>query len=228
LCTKKINISFSKIYFDAKLLFEKCKLGFILVVGYFAYWVVNGADRWIVLKMLGDHQLGVYAIAARMSSILEPLLLTPILGAYLPISFKNYAKGNYNEKISLISIVIIIVFIVFAFVAMPLLPYVLSSKTPKEMYKLMPYFIVGYSFYFIAQISVNLLVYKKYFILLLKNISIVALTNIGLNVFLLKYIGLIGAAYAFLISNAVWMFLSLYERRRIINKILLEDSNDNC
>jgi O-antigen/teichoic acid export membrane protein len=228
LCSKKINITIRKVYFDAKLLFEKCRSGFILVLGYFAYWVVNGADRWIVLKILGDHQLGIYAIAARLSSVLEPLLLTPVIAAYLPVTFKNYANKRYHEHLLIISAAIIIGFVLFTLAAVNFLPFVLSSKTPKEVYQLMPYFILGYAFYFIAQLSANILVYKKNFIILFKNISIVAATNIVLNIFLLKKLGIIGSAYAFLIANVFWMILSIYDRKRIINKLELENLNEDC
>jgi O-antigen/teichoic acid export membrane protein len=222
LCARKVDITIAKKYLDLKTLFEKSKLGFILVLGYFSYWVINGADRWIVLKILGDHQLGVYSIAARLSSVVEPMLLTPVLAAYLPFSFKKYANRNYDEAIFPISTGVITFFIIFAVASYNLLPYVLSSKMPKEVYKLMPYFIMGYSFYFIAQISVNLLVYKKFFKILLKNIVIVAIVNILLNVFLLKTIGLIGSAFAFLAANILWMLLSLYERRRVVKKLKLQ------
>jgi O-antigen/teichoic acid export membrane protein len=223
LCSKKIKIQFSKSLYDFKLIVEKCKLGIILVLGYFAYWVVNGADRWIVLKILGNHELGIYAIAARLSSALEPLLLTPIIAAYLPRCFKNYEKKHYKEKLGILSFGIMAVFILFAVLANYFLPYVLSQKTPLQTYRLMPYFIMGYAFYFIAQISVNILVYRKEFMGLLRNITIVAIVNITLNVFFLKKIGLMGAGYAFLIANVCWMLLSLYERNRVIKKLRIEN-----
>lgn len=189
-----------------------------MVVGYFAYWVVNGADRWIVLKLLGDYELGIYSIAARVSSVVEPLLLTPIISAYLPISFKKYASDNYDEPIAMMIAVVTPTFIIFSISAYYILPHILSSKTPVEAFHLMPYFILGYGFYFISQISVNVLVYKKNFKLLLNNIIIVAVVNIVLNVVFLKFIGLNGSAYAFLIANFMWMLLSLLSRNRTVKR----------
>lgn len=208
----KIRIKFNLFCYDFFYLYDKIKIGIPIIGSYIAYWIINGFDKWIVLYYLGASSQGVYSISTRIASILEPMLIVPVITAYLPLSFSKYSQSIYDEKLKKPLIYSFFIFFIICLLLPRVATFFLPVSTPLKVYELMPFFVMGYFFYFLAQILGNPLVYNKKFKSLFIIIMLASIANILLNLIFIQYFGLKGSSYAFLISNFIWFLLVLKAR----------------
>jgi O-antigen/teichoic acid export membrane protein len=201
------------------------KIGIAFILSSLCQWLINGADRWIVLNALNTTELGIYALAFKFSSFVDPLIITPITYAYLPYIFKKYAENNYSEKLTKIGLLAFLIFVPIALLVPYLLPMVISNKDYYLAVRLIPFLIISYYFYFISQLAANVLVYFKKIKWLVQNIIISGISNIILNYILVRKMGIIGCAYAYLISNIIWAILNIYYRNMYLSSLRNEKSN---
>lgn len=189
------------------------QMGFPFILTSMAYFGINGIDRVIIKSMLGDDQLGQYALGFKFGAMLEPLLIAPVLSAYNPHLFKRFSQGNFSMNIVRNSAVIISVFAIIA-VIMPFASALIVGPGFEPAMTLMPYFVMGFGFLFLAQMLSAPLLYLKKKRALVYNIVLAALVNFILNLILIRIFKLEGSAIAFVLTNMFWFLITLYQSQR--------------
>ena len=192
-CFKKLNIGLWK---------DFLRFGIPLVPAGFIIWVMQASDRWFVMKMLGSYEVGIYAIGAKFAMLIT-LAVETFRKAWWPIAMDMLHKPEGSEFIRKISFWYILVgsvtTVVLALVAPYIVKYMVDSKY-YESWKLIG--ILGwsgifYGFYLISELGI--FKSKKTYLSVLTN-SVGVVLNIILNYLLISWFGLIGAAYATVIS----------------------------
>ena len=219
------NFSFS--YISLRAIKKLIVFGAPLVPTVMVLLVMQYIDRYMITTMIGLAALGVYAVALKISSVVS-LLLSGFQLAWGPHIYKNHKKpetrkliADYFYVLLLLSFTLVIFLILFS---KQLLPYVVSAEYIEAatvvpiltlsmvFFSLGSYFALGFS---IKEKNI----YQTYIYLA----SIVL--NIGLNVILIKYFGLLGAAVAtaasFFIAGIASLYFSnkLYSVKFAIKKI---------
>ena len=192
-CFKKLNIGLWK---------DFLRFGIPLVPAGFIIWVMQASDRWFVMKMLGSYEVGIYAIGAKFAMLIT-LAVETFRKAWWPIAMDMLHKPEGSEFIRKISFWYMLVgsvtTVVLALVAPYIVKYMVDSKY-YESWKLIG--ILGwsgifYGFYLISELGI--FKSKKTYLSVLTN-SVGVVLNIILNYLLISWFGLIGAAYATVIS----------------------------
>ena len=216
------RFKFPKIDFSKAKYFIRNSSPFILT-SLFA-WIANYADRWIIKTMLDDTKLGIYSAAFKFSQIYDPLIIAPFLSAFTPYLFKRLSEKNYKTKFSTIVPIILIAFAAFAFVSIGIL-YFFAKEKYAESLQYIPFMVMGFAFYFIAQLVGGIMLFYKKKRALALNIALSGIVNLSLNFILIKTLGLKGSAIAFLSSNLFWCLLTVYQSVNLLNKMKREVNN---
>lgn len=194
------------------------KVGFPFIFTGLSYWILNGADRMIIINLLGEDRLGIYSLASKFAFALHPLLITPVLNACAKPVFKKLSEGNYDMHYKKIAIAAIIVFAIIGFGIMSGAYLMIKQPEYLEAIPLIPIFVLGTGFNFIAQYGAYPLVYNQKVKIMLTNIFMAGSINIILNFILIQRFNIEGAAYAYLIGNICWAFLAILQSIHFIKK----------
>ncbi len=196
------------------------QMGFPFIITSMAYFGINGIDRVIIKTMLGDDELGLYALGFKFGAMLEPLLIAPILSAYNPHLFKKFSTGDFSMNITRNSTVIIAVFAVIA-VVMPYASRLVIGPGFEPAITLIPYFVMGFAFLFLSQMLSAPLLYLKKKRALVYNIVLAAIINFVLNLILIRIFKLQGSSMAFVLTNIFWFLITLYQSQRAKRLIII-------
>ena len=181
-----------------------------------ASWVTTSSDRYVIAYFLGTTSVGIYSVAYGLGSII--FMPAGIVGFILPAAlFKFYDEGGVSEvkthlSYSLKYLLALAIPFVFgaSILAEPVLKLLSTAEIASEGYQVMPLIALGNLF--LCATSVICLILG-----LVKKMKIVgaiyvaaAVVNLGLNILLVPYLGIIGAAIAMLITNSLILGLTTY------------------
>ncbi|MBX7076278.1 MAG: flippase [Methanobacteriaceae archaeon] len=163
-------------------------------------WVVDSSDKYVISGILGATAVGCYSPGYALGSVLL-MFLSPfavLLPAILP---EFYEKGDWGtvDYYMRYSMKYYLLLTVPAAVGMSVLskPLLLSITTytiATGGYLVTPFVCLGAVFMGVYGITNNILILEKDTKILGKLWIIVAIANIGLNILLVPYLGIIGAA----------------------------------
>jgi O-antigen/teichoic acid export membrane protein len=178
------------------------KFGLPLVVSDFLVSLVSSSDRFIIQYFLGSSAVAVYSVAYDISDYVAVMFSSPLQLAILPIVYSLWSKeGQEATRVFLskavnLSLVIVIPMIAGFSVVGPDIVTILASEKYVDSRELVPIIAVG-----VMLGSVNfllytgLLLYEKTVLVTILN-TMAAVVNIVLNVLWIPRYGIIGAAYA--------------------------------
>ena len=168
-------------------------------------WVVDSSDKYVIGILIGSVAVGCYSPGYALGSILL-MFLSPfavLLPAILP---EHYEKGNIDEvdKYLSYSMKYYLLLTVPAAVGMsvlskPLLYIITTPEIALGGYMVTPFVCLGAIFMGMYGITNNILILEKNTMILGKLWIIVAISNIALNIVLVPYLNILGAAIATLI-----------------------------
>ena len=163
-------------------------------------WVVDSSDKYVIGTILGSAAVGCYSPGYALGSVLL-MFLSPfavLLPAILP---EHFEKGDMKtvDMYMKYSMKYYLLLTVPAAVGMSVLskPLLLIITTPtiaNNGYLITPFVCLGAIFMGIYGITNNILILEKDTKILGKIWIIVAILNILLNILMVSYIGIIGAA----------------------------------
>ncbi len=200
------NIRFSKI--DFKVISFYLKYGLTLFFATISYWIVNSSDRYIIKHFFDVSMVGVYSIGYTITNVIlliwnafVSILYNDLSFLYdskqieeLELRFNKILKYNVAVTIAMISGLFI--------VSKPLL--ILFTKFSKENITLADNTLKIVA---VATLFYALFLYFSNILNILKKVNLLSLfwlimggINIALNFILIPRIGVVGAAYATLIS----------------------------
>jgi O-antigen/teichoic acid export membrane protein len=191
---------------------DALKFGIPLIPHALAGWIKTGADRIILMSVLGATATGIYAVGYQIGMIIG-VLTTAFNKAWSPYMFKTLSSEPTIEnkkkivKFTYIYFVGILLFaLIFSYLAKLFVPYFLGEKFI-ESTQFIIYFAIAFAFQGMYFMVTNYIFYvKKTYILAYVTFG-TALIHIGLLYGLINLNGAIGAAQASVISFAITFFL---------------------
>lgn len=189
-------------------------------------WFQQNSEKWIMAKYLSIIDVGLYGI---LIMVVNMLIATPnaLLSDFMsPIIFEKFSNlsdkksmqsGNQFIRITNLTIICIVGFAVIAtFLCGNILINLFSNSSYTALSGFLPLFAVGTGIFYIAQ-SMNYkgLVFNKPNVYLLPKI-ILSIISVSLNIILILSIGIVGVAYASIISSTVYLIHIYFINRRFI------------
>lgn len=206
---------YKKYFYKSKISFDKETLGPLVKYASFVFiWASAGTllsqvDMQMIIYLLGTKDAGYYT--NYLSIIWIPfLLIWPIFGFLFPVFSELHAKWDI-EKIKLLKnvfqnnfLVIWIAFNIFFFVFAEILAYIFFGLKFIESWVIMKYSILFLVFNYLFQINLNIMIGTWKVYNRMKIIFIALIFNIIMNIILISYIWVYGAALA---TGLWWMLI---------------------
>ena len=206
----KLFMSFNKIKFKIKEIFNYSAYSFI---GLSSNIIVLNVDVLMVTSLLGLSETGIYTTAFYIGMIIEipRRAISQISIPYISENIKeqNFKKIEKNYKdISIHQMIIGVLFYIILILNIDNIFNLIPNSEKFYLGKDTVY-IIGLSKLIIMSFSYNseLISLSKYYKFTVITIICLAILTIGLNLFLIPIFGMIGAAYASLISITFYNLL---------------------
>jgi len=208
--------------FDAGFFKASVVFGLPLVCYEVASVLLDSGDRVLIQHFLGAKDLGYYSAAYNISGYLQQTLMTPMNLALFPVYMKLWVtKGKDQtetflskslDHFTLFATWIVCVVTITAHDAIKFL----ASQKFQEADRLLPLLVAGLMIYAIhIFFNAGLLIHKKT-LTMARLVAYACIVNIFLNVLLLPRIGMIGAAWATLLSFAFLVVLIAHSSYRLL------------
>ncbi|MDS1369870.1 oligosaccharide flippase family protein [Aliarcobacter butzleri] len=191
---------------------DALRFGVPLIPHQLAGWLKTGADRIVLMSVIGATATGIYAVGYQMGMIIS-VLVTAFNKAWSPYLFKILSNEPTNEnkkkivQFTYIYFVGILIFSVcFAYLVELFIPYFLGEKFIASG-EFILYFAVTFAFEGMYLMVTNYIFYVKKTYILAYVTFCTAILHIGLLYVFIRLSGSIGAAQASMISFSVTFFV---------------------
>jgi len=203
-------------YFSKDLFFESIKYGLPLMAFELMNHILTYADRYLIQYYLDPERLGVYSVGYNVSQYLSNLFLIPVSLVIIPALMDTWTnKGAEDTKKfltdSLKYFLFIIFPVIFGFICVSsdFIPFLASEKY-NESYRVVPFVLIGMTFFTLTYIfNAGLTIFKKTGRILIFSVA-AAVINVVLNLFLIPKYGILGAAYATLTAYFIFFILIVF------------------
>ncbi len=198
------------------------RMGMPFIPNVLSFWVMNSANRFILLNYSGLNEVGIYSVAARITGVFEPLLIEPFLSAYMPALLQKFKSGNYNQSFLLRTLLVPVAFIIPGFLLMAAGNLVIGPGFAESVHLIVP-LSVAYAFNLLAQSSGLILIHRKRINIMLYCVMTGSVVSVAVNFMLVPSMGATGSMVAAIAGNVVWAALITYlakmEFRHIRNEL---------
>jgi O-antigen/teichoic acid export membrane protein len=186
------------------------------IPGTVSSWVVASSDRYVIAYFLGATSVGIYSAAYGIGTI--PLMAAEVLGFVLPPTLsKLYDEGRMTEvkthlSYSLKYLLALVIPFVFgaAVLAEPVLRLFSTPEIASQGYLVLPIVALSTLFFVVGSIPTQILfLVRKTKIIGIAWIA-AALINLVLNILIVPYIGILGAAITTLIAYLLALGIRTY------------------
>lgn len=208
LTAKAISLSFS-----FKILKDMLSFGLPLVPAGMALFVMNGSDRFFLQKFSTTHQLGLYALGYKISTILQFVVIEPFLlvwpSVFFPLAKEPDAQITFGRLISIFYFLMSFAGLVFILLAKPII-LVMAAEEFWDAHTVCVWIIssvILYGMYNILNIGINI---KERTTLTPVIVGVAALLNLVLNYLLIPKYGMTGAAISTFLSFFVMAAFACY------------------
>lgn len=182
--------------------------------------ILNAGDRFILKAFVGHEGVGRYEWAARMSGVLNLFVVQSFQLAFTVIGLKTLNKGD--KRFSQDTFRHFVVLLGWATLGVAILSYelttVLSKMGASEQYINSTYYVfplcLGVMTYGVYVVINNVLYAAAKTHLITINVILAALLNILLNVLLIPWIGIMGAALSTVLSYGALLGMSNWVAKR--------------
>jgi O-antigen/teichoic acid export membrane protein len=207
------NLAFYK-YFDIKIAKQLLKYSWPLIFSSIVVSVYMRIDQIMIKEMLGEHEVGIYSAAVRLSEAFYfiPVLITASLFPAI-LNAKNQSEELYRIRMQ--RLYTLMVWLAIA-IAVPMsfladwLILLLFGHEYKDAGQVLMIHIWSSIFVFIGVAASKWVIAENFLKNALLRTSMAALLNIVLNIILIKWYGVLGAAVGTLLSMMFANFISLY------------------
>jgi len=198
-------------YFSKKLLKDFFRYGMPLMGVSVASFILVAADRYMIQYFLTTNDVGVYSAGYNLSNELIQFPLVILLLAAYPIIMETFEKKEKETRL-LLNKILAVYFIFLAPIVFGItvlaknITYILLGSGFQASYIILPWVSMGVFCFGLTQYFYKPFELKKQTKKLLYIVILAAVFNIILNLFLIPKFGIIGAAYATLISYFIYLF----------------------
>ena len=212
---REIRFTFDRL-FVRKILIYAVPLGLAVLPA----TIIFMADRYFILRLASMHDLGIYALAYKMGIILKVFVIMPFMLAWGPFVFSKEREDNAKYIYSTITkyfVMISLIFVVFISI-MQIDIIKLLTKNPDyygatKIVPLICYAIFFYGFSNVVRGVGIRITGKTYYTTAIMIIGMCV--NLVMNYILIKSFGVVGAAYALLITFIIVFILSYIVSNRL-------------
>ena len=199
------------------------------------YWVQINSDKWLIDSYFSKKEVGLYQIINQYGFQLINMATGMLSLFMLPILFKKATKIeerdsiiesiNLNNKVSKILFLLFLFFVPFTFLIHKTLFNILVSPEFTTYSYLFPFMVFAGGCFAVAQLlSTNYLISFSTKLLIAPKIFI-SIIGICVNLFCIKYYGLLGLVVGILLTNLIyliWMFIGgIYLKRNIMKSSII-------
>ena len=213
-------VKYTKLHFSLKKIAKTLVLGFPLMFSVFSYVIMNTSDKYMLERMAGLSEVGLYNIAYTFSAI--PLFL--MIGfnqVWQPVFYENMKNGYYDilSKLSKYYVIIFTTISLFVVFFSNEVFNVFVNNNYINAIKVIPWIVIGVFFLGLTNLISSIYGYQKRFKEIGSIAAITASINVILNYFLISKSGLIGAAIASAISYFIYFLILFYRIKKRILEI---------
>ncbi|MCM3596579.1 oligosaccharide flippase family protein [Metabacillus idriensis] len=210
-CKKDITFSISKSYIWMSLVYSIPLLPHTL-----SNWFIVASDRIILEKFISLDQLGYYALAAQISTVLRMLYMS-INSAYVPRYnlLKKLGKTASAEKMNIYFLAVILITGILAMMCSGFLLRLLASESFYPAQRFIPFLLIGEMFQGVNFIIAAKLLYYKKTGSVSASSFIAAALNIVVLLALIPFIGVWGAIVATIAAEGIRFGLNVMWLKRI-------------
>jgi O-antigen/teichoic acid export membrane protein len=209
--------------FSLKDLKSSLKFGLPLVPHELSLWSLNLADRIFLQYLISFRIVGIYALGYNLSLIVN-FISTSIGKAWTPHFFGNAdqkdAKDAYAKMSTYYTAIIVLVGLALTVLSKELV-VLLSTPNYYKAAKIIPVAVLGYIFHSFYKVNSRILHYVKKTTFIGYSTVSAAILNIILNFILIRHFGMMGAAWATLISF-IFLFCITFNYSRIFYSVRFE------
>jgi O-antigen/teichoic acid export membrane protein len=169
-----------------------------------AYWVIAYSDRFFLIQLLGVRSAGIYAVANRVSLGVQ-LVLYAFEAAWWPYAYARAREPGHREQFARIFTIVVVGTLAIAVLVGVFAREILLVITTSEFVSAYPYVgflalsLVVHGAYGIISIGVQLGERTRH---MAWTSAVAAIANIALNLLLIPWLGILGAALATLAAYA--------------------------
>lgn len=191
---------------------ELMRLSLPFVPNYLANNVMMMTDRLVVVSTLGQHSMGIYALANRLAQI-PNFGLNIITRGFQPVMYLNYKEESGKSLIKKVydysNISLVVFLVAMYFLALPIVN-IFGGVKYSEAIPIMPMITTSALLYGIMGLNgMGYTIQRKTYII--TSLSILAIIlNISVNYFMGLYFGINGIAIGTLIVASIVSFLYTY------------------
>jgi len=195
---------------------EYLAFGLPTVPGNLSSWVVNSSDRYVIGIFLGTAFVGYYSPGYTLGGIIN-MFIAPLAFMLPAVLSKYYDENNMNEVKNVLSYSLkyfLLLAIPSAFglslLSKPLLMILSTPGIASQGYLITPFVALSALLFGTYAIIGQIIVLEKKTKITGTIWVIAAVLNLGLNIVIVPYIGILGAAITTLIAYALAFALTAY------------------
>ena len=190
--------------------------GLPTVPGNLSSWVITSSDRYVIGILLGTAYVGYYSPGYALGSTI--MLFIGPLGLLLPAVLSKYYDENNMEAVKMVLKYSLKYFLLLAIpsaiglslLSKPMLEILSTPEIASQGYLITPFTAVS-SVFFGALVVINhIIVLEKKNVITGSIYMLAAILNFVLNLILVPYLGITGAAFATLIAYLLLFVLGTY------------------
>ncbi|MFX0211509.1 MAG: oligosaccharide flippase family protein [Candidatus Hodarchaeota archaeon] len=210
-----IVVKSCKFTLSLSILIRPLKYGYPMILAGVSIFLINAGDRYVLRLFSALSRVGVYSFSYSFAGVINLVLAQPLKYAINPIVYKQEENEEYLKKFLRNSANYFYFISCFACLAL--------SLHGEEVFHLMVRnkdFLIGWSIvpilaFSYAQHALGTILGKgpamaKKGFHISGIVGIACIVNLGLNFLLIPYYGIMGAAFATLVSYVVWNTLNIY------------------
>lgn len=217
----RANISIRNNFLSKSIFINSLKYGGPLVFAEIGYLFLTYIDRYLIQCYLGPEMLGFYSAGYNLAIYATELILYslnfamgPILMNILQKEGEKEAKVFITKSFKYFAFIIVAVGVAFIEMRTEILGILASEKFLKAS-EIIPYVVISQIIYASGNVlNAGLYIKQKTYIVTL-GVAIGGIVSVASNIYLIPKYGLMGAAYASLISNAANSLFIIYYSHRM-------------
>jgi O-antigen/teichoic acid export membrane protein len=176
------------------------KYGVPLGLASIFHLIVLSSNRYFLAELQGFSETGTYALAARLASIANILVVMPLLLAWEPFLFKNEKADDYQslfrKATSAVLILSLIIITAISLFSGPVIK-IMAKNSYWPAQNVVPFLCLAWFFYIFSHLSLSgVFITGKTRLILYVNIAC-ALLNLAANFLFIREFGAVGAGIAF-------------------------------
>ena len=195
---------------------EYLAFGLPTVPGTLSSWVVNSSDRYVIGIFLGTAFVGYYSPGYTLGNIIN-MFMAPLAFMLPAVLSKYYDENNMNEvktvlKYSLKYFLALAIPSAFglSLLSKPMLMILSTPEIASQGYLITPFVAVSALLLGAYAVIAQIIVLEKKTKITGAIWIIAATLNLGLNIIVVPYIGILGAAFTTLLAFAIAFVLTTY------------------